>query len=374
MSSKISNEMKSACVLAVDDELPNVKLLERMLSAKGFEHILSTQDPRQVLSLVRDNDVDLILLDINMPHMDGYQVMEQLKSEIPDNLPPILVLTAQHAQDFRQRALDDGARDYVTKPFDADELFSRVKNLLEVHQANKYMSQQNAILDERVRQRTEALELAHERLHDSRLQVVRRLGRAAEYRDNETGLHIIRMSKMAALIAKAVGMTDAECDLLLNAAPMHDIGKIGIPDQVLLKPGKLEADEWAIMKTHAQIGADILAGDESPLLKMASEIALTHHEKWDGSGYPNGLKAENIPLVGRITALADVFDALTSERPYKKAWSVEDAVALIKEEKGKHFDPDLVDHFLNILSSMVDIKTEYAEPGSGAETHLSSVS
>ncbi len=363
MSSKISNEMKSACVLAVDDELPNVKLLERMLSAKGFEHILSTQDPRQVLSLVRDNDVDLILLDINMPHMDGYEVMAQLKSEIPEGVPPILVLTAQHAQDFRQRALDSGARDYVTKPFDADELFSRVKNLLEVHQANKYMSQQNAILDERVRQRTEELELAHEQLHESRLQVVRRLGRAAEYRDNETGLHIIRMSKMAALIAKQAGMSDEECDLLLNAAPMHDIGKIGIPDYVLLKPGKLDPDEWKIMKTHAQIGADILAGDDMPLLNMASGIALTHHEKWDGSGYPNGLKGEEIPLVGRITALADVFDALTSERPYKKAWSVEDSVALIKSESGKQFEPALVEHFLTILNSIVGIKDQYAEPG-----------
>ncbi|MCK5263258.1 MAG: HD domain-containing protein, partial [Gammaproteobacteria bacterium] len=148
--------------------------------------------------------------------------------------------------------------------------------------------------------------------------------------------------------------------------PMHDIGKIGIPDHVLLKPGKLEAEEWEVMKTHAQIGADILAGDESPLLKMASEIALTHHEKWDGSGYPNSLKGENIPLVGRITALADVFDALTSERPYKKAWSVEGSVVLIKEESGKHFDPVLVEHFLNILSSIIDIKTEYAEPESAA--------
>jgi len=362
MSNKISDDLKSACILAVDDELPNVKLMERMLSAKGFDNVMSTQDPRQVLSLVQANEVDLILLDINMPHMDGYQVMEQLQSEVPEGLPPILVLTAQHAQDFRQRALDCGARDYVTKPFDADELVSRVKNLLEVHKASKYMSQQNVILDERVRKRTQELEMAHHLLHESRLQVVRRLGRAAEYRDNETGLHIIRMSKMAALIAKAAGMSDEECDLLLNAAPMHDIGKIGIPDCVLLKPGKLEPDEWEIMKTHAQIGADILAGDDTPLLNMASVIALTHHEKWNGSGYPNGLKAEAIPLVGRITALADVFDALTSVRPYKKAWSVEDSVALIKEESGQHFDPALVGHFLAILDSIVEIKQQYAEP------------
>lgn len=374
MSNKLSNELKHACILAVDDELPNIKLLERMLVAKGFAHVLTAQDPRQVLALVQENDIDIILLDINMPYMDGYQVMEQLQAEIPlDGLPPILVLTAQHSQDFRQRALDSGARDYVTKPFDADELFSRVKNLLEVHQANKYMTQENAILDERVRQRTEELQTAHELLHESRLQVVRRLGRAAEYRDNETGLHIIRMSKMAALIAKAVGMSDDECDLLLNAAPMHDIGKIGIPDHILLKPGKFEPDEWEIMKTHAQIGADILSGDDMPLLNMASDIALTHHEKWDGSGYPNGLKGEDIPLVGRITALADVFDALTSVRPYKKAWTVEDSVALIKDESGKHFEPVLVEHFLDILDAIVDIKTEFAEPDS-ANAKLSALS
>ena len=362
MSNEITDELKTACILVVDDESPNVKLLERMLAVKGFGTVLSTQDPRQVLALVQDNDVDLILLDINMPHMDGYQVMEQLQSEISKDLPPILVLTAQHDQDFRQRALDNGARDYVTKPFDGDELFSRVKNLLEVHQANKYMSQQNVILDERVKQRTKELELAHQQIHESRLQVVRRLGRAAEYRDNETGLHIIRMSKMAVLIAKEAGMNDDDCDLLLNAAPMHDIGKIGIPDHILLKPGKFESDEWEVMKTHAQIGADILSGDDSPLLNMASEIALTHHEKWDGSGYPNALNGEEIPLVGRITALADVFDALTSVRPYKKAWSVEDSVALIKDESGKHFDPELVEYFLKILNAMIDIKDQYAEP------------
>ena len=362
MTNEISDDLKSACILAVDDELPNVKLLERMLAAKGFSHVLSTQDPREVLGLVQKHDIDLILLDINMPHMDGYQVMEQLQASFPNDLPPILVLTAQHDQDFRQRALDNGARDYVTKPFDVDELFSRVKNLLEVHQANKYMNQQNTILDERVRQRTKELEWAHEQLHNSRLQIVRRLGRAAEYRDNETGLHIIRMSKMAVLIARQAGMSEDECDLLLNAAPMHDIGKIGIPDHILLKPGKFVPEEWAIMQTHAQIGADILSGDDSPLLNMASEIALTHHEKWDGSGYPNGLKGVDIPLVGRITALADVFDALTSERPYKKAWSVDDSVALIKENSGTQFDPVLVEYFLIVLDSIVAIKQQYAEP------------
>ena len=199
-------------------------------------------------------------------------------------------------------------------------------------------------------------------LHDTRLQVVRRLGRAAEYRDNETGLHIIRMSKVSMLLGKAAGMNEYDCDLLLNAAPMHDIGKIGIADHVLLKPGKFEPAEWKIMQTHSQIGADILSGDDSDLMKMAHQIALTHHEKWNGKGYPNGLAGEDIPLVGRLCALADVFDALTSVRPYKKAWSVEDSVDLIKQERGEHFDPQLVDYFIKLLPEIVTIKEKYAEP------------
>jgi putative two-component system response regulator len=290
-----------------------------------------------------------------MPVLDGYGVLDQLNSLVTDDMPAVLVLTAQNMQSYRQRALDNGARDYVTKPFDANELLSRVRNLLEVKMAHKFIRHQNEILEQKVQERTQAI-------HDTRLQVVNRLGRAAEYRDNETGLHIIRMSKIAVIIGKAAGMSDDACDLLLNAAPMHDIGKIGIPDHILLKPGKFEPEEWQVMQTHAQIGADILAGDDSDLMSMAHEIALNHHEKWNGKGYPNGLTGDSIPLVGRITALADVFDALTSERPYKKAWSVEDAVCLIKEERGQHFDPDLVDIFLEKLPEIIVVKEKYAEP------------
>lgn len=304
-------ETKKACLLVVDDESANLKLIDKLLAAKGYSNVICTQDSTKVLSLYKEHNIDLILLDLDMPKLDGYGVMDQIRQVKDVEMPPILVLTAQHAQSFRQQALDNGARDYVTKPFNIDELLSRVRNLLEVQLAHKYMRNQNNILEQKVQQRTQAI-------HETRLQVVRHLGRAAEYRDNETGLHIIRMSKMAEVLARSAGMTDYDCDLLLNASPMHDIGKIGIPDEILLKPGKLDLAEWTVMQTHAQIGADILAGDNSDLMLMAHEIALTHHEKWNGEGYPNGLKQDDIPLVGRITSIADVFDALTSERPYKK--------------------------------------------------------
>ncbi|MCK4706186.1 MAG: response regulator [Gammaproteobacteria bacterium] len=352
---KINTNTKKANILIVDDEASNVRLLDKMLSISGYENVISTQNPTQVLALYKENKSDLIILDLDMPELDGYGVMDQLIEYTDNNLPPILILSAQDMQSYRQRALDNGARDYVTKPFHAEELLSRVRNLLEVQMAHKFMLHQAEILEQKVSDRTQEL-------HRTRLQVVHRLGRAAEYRDNETGLHIIRMSQMAAAIAEAAGMNSQQCDLLLNAAPMHDIGKIGIPDTILLKPGKLDADEWEIMKTHAQIGANILSGDDSDLMIMAHDIAISHHEQWNGEGYPNALVAEAIPLVGRITALADVFDALTSVRPYKQAWSVDKAVDLIKQKSGQHFDPELVDIFINILPQLIIIKDKYAEP------------
>ncbi len=354
MQDKLNADYKQANILVVDDESANVKLLSGILKINGYQNVVCTQDPCQALALYQQHHSDLILLDINMPILDGYGVMDQLNKVTNYSPPSILVLTAQGSQDFCQRALDNGARDYVTKPFDINELLSRIRNLLEVQIAHKFMQHQNEILESRVQERTEELVA-------TRLQVVRYLGRAAEYRDNETGLHIIRMSKMCVLIAKAVGLDEKQCELLLHAAPMHDIGKIGIPDQILLKPGRLSPEEWDIMQTHSQIGADILTGDDSELMKMAHAIALTHHEKYNGKGYPNSLKGEAIPLVGRITAIADVFDALTSKRPYKEAWPIEKAVNLIKQESGEHFDPKLVEHFVNLISEFVAISTEYAE-------------
>ncbi|MGZ4968923.1 MAG: HD domain-containing phosphohydrolase [Methylobacter sp.] len=346
-----------ARILIVDDESVNLKLLDKMLSAQGYSNLVLVQDSRQVVDIYRQARTDLILLDINMPHLDGFEVMEQLKALDDPLFPPVVILTAQHGQDFLLRALNAGARDFITKPFYCNELLARVRNMLDAQLMHRLLYDQKAVLNEMVRSRTDEL-------RRTRLQVVQQLGRAAEYRDNETGNHILRMSHISALLAKSIGWNEADCELMLHASPMHDIGKIGIPDHILLKPGKFEPEEWEIMKTHAVIGANILEGDDSDLMKCAGEIALTHHEKWDGSGYPHGLSGEAIPLTGRIAALADVFDALTSVRPYKKAWTVDAAVDLIKENSGTHFDPDLVVVFLEQLPEVLKICAQFSEPES----------
>ena len=349
-SDSLSNER----ILIVDDESANLKLLDRMLEQQGYRNRILIDDPRQVVDRFREARTDLILLDINMPYLDGFQVMEQLMALNDPLLPPIVIFTAQHGKDFLLRALTAGARDFITKPFDRNELLMRVHNLLQAQLAHRLLHDQKTVLENMVRARTEEL-------YRTRLQIVQRLGMASEYRDEETGSHILRMSHICALLARALGWSNDQCDLILNASPMHDIGKIGIPDSILLKPGKFEPQEWGVMKTHAVIGAKLLEGDDSDLLRMAREIALTHHEKWDGTGYPNGLSGINIAIAGRIAALADVFDALTSERPYKKAWTVEAAWDLIKENRGKHFDPDLVDIFEQKLPAILEIRERFSE-------------
>ncbi len=348
------DQLERSLIFVVDDEASNLKLLDRMLRSDGYGHLVLIDDPREVLAQYRAARPDLILLDINMPHLDGYEVMSQLTRLNDPLLPPIVILTAQHTRDYLLRALASGARDFVSKPFDRNELLMRVRNLLDAQLAHRMLHDRKSVLEQLVRERTEAL-------HHTRLQVVQRLGMAAEYRDEETGNHILRMSHICALLAKEVGWDDARCDLILNASPMHDIGKIAIPDAVLLKPGPFEPHEWEIMKTHSAVGASLLEGDDSDLLCMARDIALTHHEKWDGSGYPGGLAGEDIPVSGRIAALADVFDALTSVRPYKKAWSVDDAVEYIKQNSGKHFDPALVEVFVRNLPHIVAIKERFPE-------------
>lgn len=342
-------------IMLVDDEPVNLKLLAKMLQGKGYHNLDPIQDPRQVIDAYIANPPDLILLDINMPHMDGYAVLNALQAQRDPMLPPIVVLTAQQGRDYMLRALEAGARDFITKPLDQFELYARVRNLLDTRQAHRMARDQNAALEAMVQERT--LELQR-----TRLQIVQRLGQAAEYRDNETGFHVLRMSKVSALLARHLGWGDARCELMLHASPMHDVGKIGVPDAVLLKPGKLNSEEWELMKAHVTIGAELLSNADSDLLHMAREIALGHHEKWDGSGYPGGLKGEAIPIAARIVAVADVFDALMSKRPYKEAWKEEDAVAYIRENAGTHFDPEVVECFIGLLPEVRAICQAYADP------------
>ncbi|MBF0274840.1 MAG: response regulator [Nitrospinae bacterium] len=339
-------------ILIVDDLDSNVKLLERSIESAGYGSFISTTDPIEVVDLYQSFEPDLLILDINMPEMDGFEVMKALKDISNDDYLPILVLTAQTDRETRIKALKAGAKDFITKPFDKVELLNRINNMLEVRLLHNQVKGQNTILEEKVRERTKEL-------YDSRLDVIRRLGRAAEYRDNETGLHIVRMSKMCAVLGKAVGMDDAEVELLLEASPMHDVGKIGIPDNILLKPGKLTEEEFKVIMNHPEIGAEILADGNSDLMEMARTIALTHHEKWNGNGYPNGLKGEEIPLVGRIASICDVFDALTCIRPYKRSWTVGEAVSELEKCKGIQFDPELVDLFISKLTEMTTVMAKY---------------
>ncbi|MCW8916860.1 MAG: response regulator [Magnetovibrio sp.] len=343
-----------ARILVVDDNLTNVVLLQKLLEAEGYTLVDGITDPREVFPKYEEEPYDLILLDIRMPHMDGYQVMHKMNEIYNGTVPPIMVLTAQTDMDTKLKALGAGAQDFLHKPFDRVEAMTRIRNIIHVHMLHKQILRQNEELEEKVKERTQELE-------ETRLEVVRRLGRAAEYKDNETGMHVVRMSKIAELLGRALGMDDEEAGMLLIASPMHDIGKIGIPDSVLLKPGKLEGEEWETMKSHVNIGAEILGDHASPLMEMARVVALTHHEKWDGSGYPDGLKGEDIPLVGRITAVADVFDALTSERPYKKGWPVDEAVDFIKSQSGQHFDPKVVEKFLERIEDVIKIRDAHRD-------------
>ena len=345
-------------ILIVDDELVSrMKLQKIMENIWDCETVENGENALKIA--MADNPPDLILLDITMPGIDGYEVCKKLKAELKTKEIPVIFLTANFEIKSITRGFELGAVDYITKPFHKEEVKARVRTQLflkemrkELQAKNIILENQNEILEEKVRERTKDLQ-------DTRLEIIRRLTIASEQRDSETGQHIIRMSRMCALVGKAFGMSDGQCDLLLNASPMHDIGKIGIPDRVLLKPGKLDPDEWEIMKTHTTLGTKILSGHGSELIKTASLIALTHHEKWDGTGYPAGLKGEGIPLVGRICALCDVFEALTSNRPYKMAWSIEDSLAEISCNSEKNFDPKLVDGFNNIQNDIVKITKEY---------------
>ena len=297
---------------------------------------------------------DLVIVDYMMPEMDGLEFIRLLR-EIPGREAiPVLMITANDQKQIRYRALDIGANDFLTKPVDKVEFLARAKNMLTLNDARKKLADQAAWLAEEVRKAT------HEVVERERETVIR-LSRAAEFRDPETGAHILRMAHFSQIIARGMGLSESDQYLLLEAAPMHDIGKVGIADKILLKPGRLEPEEFEIMKRHATIGYELLQGSSSRVLQAGAEIARGHHEKFDGSGYPQGLKGEDIPIFSRIVAVADVFDALTSERPYKKAWDVEAAVDFLKAGSGSHFDPACVTAFLNAWDDVQRVRARYSE-------------
>ena len=315
----------------------------------GYKNVSYLTDPFKVFSAVKEICPDLIILDIIMPHLDGFQVMEKLREFRTGHYLPILALSAEKSSDIRLKALQLGANDFLSKPYENPEILIRIRNIIEMRILHMVVEDQNKILEARVQERTKELK-------ESQLEVIRRLAQAAEFRDNFTGIHIIRMSQYCVKFAQALGLSDAECELLLYASPLHDVGKIGIPDSILLKPGPLTVEEYEIMKKHTTIGAQLLSGSNSPMMKMAQTIALTHHEKWDGTGYPRKLKGDAIPLIGQITGLCDVFDALTSERPYKKAWKTEDAIKELVNQKEKQFNLTLVDRFIEVFPYIESVK------------------
>jgi putative two-component system response regulator len=328
-----------AKILIVDDQQPNLTLLERMLEQWGYEHVTTTTQSHEVPNLCAALDPDLLLLDLQMPKPDGFELMEILEPRIiAAPRLPVLVLTADATTPTRQRALSVGASDFLSKPLDPIEVRLRIANLLETRRLELEMISHNQLLEARVRERTQDLEAA-------RLELLERLALAAEYRDDETQEHAQRVGRTVGLLAHAMDMPAAAVELLMRAAPLHDIGKIGVPDAILLKTSPFTPEEFALMRAHTTIGAQILSGSEFGTLQTAEKIAASHHEHWDGTGYPFGLAAEDIPLAGRLVALADVFDALVHERPYKPAWPLERAVEEIRSLSGTHFDPDVVAAF-----------------------------
>ena len=325
--------MKKKHILIVDDEPNNLQVLRQIL--RDDYQLTFARSGAEALSRAEKHCPDLILLDIMMPEMDGYEVCRRLKHNINMRHMPVIFISAMNEVEDEALGFEVGAVDYLTKPVSRAIVKARVKTHLSLVR-----------MDE---------------LKQTQLELIERLGCAAEYKDNETGLHVIRMGHYARVIGRGYGMDEEEVELLFHAAPMHDIGKIGIPDHILNKPGKLTPEEWDVMHKHPEFGADIIGDHRCRLLEMAKTIALTHHEKWNGKGYPNQLAGEEIPLVGRIVAISDVFDALTSRRPYKEPWPIDKTMRVIEEESGHHFDPGVVAVFQTVLPDILDIKEQWAE-------------
>lgn len=332
--------MDKLTILVVDDTPTNIDVLKGVLQDK-YRIKVALNGPKAIDIARKNSDISMILLDVMMPDMDGYQVCKILKSDALTHNIPIIFITAKSSASDEKQGLALGAVDYISKPIQPDIVKARVKTQMLLLNQQKH-------LEHLVEERTK-------KLQETQLEILQCLGRAAEYKDNETGKHVMRMSEYSRIIADHISENKHWVKLIYLAAPMHDVGKIGIPDEVLLKPGKFEPDEWELMKQHPLIGAQILGADKSEVLSMAREVALSHHEKWDGSGYPNGLQGEDIPLSGRIVAVADVFDALTCKRAYKKAWTFEEASEYILSNAGSHFDPDICEAFSKVQGKFREI-------------------
>lgn len=341
-------------VVIVDDNEINVTLLRHLVKAIEDTKAITFTDSAAGLQYCLDNDPDLVVIDYMMPPPDGMAFIQAFRAHPGRKNTPLLMITANQDTEVRHRALTLGASDFLIKPVDKNEFRARATNMLLLRKSQKQLADRAAWLAEEVAKATNEV-LVRER------ETIIRLSKAAEYRDPETGAHILRMANYSQIIARNLGHSEADQTLLLDAAPMHDIGKVGTPDHILLKPGRLDPEEMDIMRQHAGIGYDILKGSPSPLLQKAAVIALTHHEKFDGSGYPNNLKGQDIPIDGRIVAVADVFDALTSERPYKKAWSVDEAVKFMHDNSGSHFDPDCIEAFFRNWDEIMAIKSRFTD-------------
>jgi putative two-component system response regulator len=353
-----------ARILVIDDEPANLEFLRHVLEGQGYGELFDTTDASDAADRLDELAPDVIILDLMMPEFDGFQFMERVKEWLPDDVyVPLLVVTADTTADTRRRALAAGASDFLTKPLSPAEVRLRVRNLVRTRFLHAQLRDQNASLERRVVERTTELE-------EARQEILDRLARAAEFRDDDTGQHTHRVGWLSARLSQILGLSDDRVDLMRKAAPLHDIGKIGIPDSILLKEGRLTAEERSLMETHTGIGARILSGSRYPLLQFAEEIAMAHHERWDGGGYPNGLCGEEIPLSGRIVAVADVFDSLTHVRPYKAAWTTQEAVTEITAEAGGHFDPQVVEALLRIVPEAVLLKGN-GQPQGTVEPSLS---
>jgi len=361
-------------IMMVDDEKLNIYVVAEHLKSAGYHNFVYTDDPLEALRAAKRDRPDVLLLDIHMPQLSGLDILRQIRADAVTSRVPVVVLTSSVEDEVKLRALELGATDFLQKPVHSGELVARLRNILMAKAYEDHLRNYSSTLESAVRQRTVELEA-------SRQDVIHCLARAAEYRDNDTGQHILRVGRYARIIGSQLGMEKVSLDILEQAAKLHDIGKIGIPDDILLKPGKLTSEESATMRSHStiggaiidgadnsdllrrhtEIGSKILKSGQSLLLVVAMKIALTHHERWDGSGYPLGLAGEDIPLEGRITAVADVFDALCAKRPYKAAYPLEKCMSIMEEGRGTQFDPIVLDAFLARQEDIVEVQIAYAD-------------